>query len=289
MKLPSIQLEAFSEVCRLKNFTKAAKSLGMTQSALSQRILKLEEVLETTLIIRERSGLQLTHAGQTLLQFCLANESLETEFLSRMITENSSELVGSVRVAGFSSIMASVVIPLFAGLCLEHPKLKFVFLSRELDDLPGMLKRGEVDFILMDVVVERADWVSKLIGYEENVLVEKKSYRGPNVFLENDENELTTRQYFALKDHSRKELYSSHYVDDIYGILAGLQNGMARAILPKHLIRREPYLRILRPEVVLKVPVVLHYVEQAHYSGLHRSVVKILEENFGKLIGEELA
>jgi DNA-binding transcriptional LysR family regulator len=287
MKLPSAQLEAFNEVCRIKNFTKAAKSLGLTQSALSQRIMKLEETLETTLIIRERAGMQLTPAGYQLLRYCQTTESLENELISQMTPEHSAELVGTIRIAGFSSIMASVVIPLFAKVLKANPKLRMVFLARELDDLPDMLKRGEVDFILMDIKVEKNEWVTELIGFEENVLVEKNGYKGPNVFLENDENELTTRQYFALKDHKKREVYSSHYVDDIYGILAGLREGVARAILPKHLIRQEKGLKELRPGIELKVPVILHYVEQNHYSALHKLVVSTLIDDFHKVIGSE--
>lgn len=38
MNLPQDQLKAFFEVARLGSFTKAADHLGLTQSALSQRI-----------------------------------------------------------------------------------------------------------------------------------------------------------------------------------------------------------------------------------------------------------
>ncbi|MBL7481245.1 LysR family transcriptional regulator [Legionella bononiensis] len=45
MKLSSQQLEAFAVTARTLNFSKAAQQLHITQSALSQRIQKLEERL----------------------------------------------------------------------------------------------------------------------------------------------------------------------------------------------------------------------------------------------------
>jgi DNA-binding transcriptional LysR family regulator len=60
MGLQTAQLEAFEEVAKLRNFSKAAKALHITQSALSQRIINLESELEVALFIRDPSGLRLT-------------------------------------------------------------------------------------------------------------------------------------------------------------------------------------------------------------------------------------
>ncbi len=49
MQLSARQLEAFLAAAQLRNFTKAASRLHLTQSALSQRIQKLEDVLDTCL------------------------------------------------------------------------------------------------------------------------------------------------------------------------------------------------------------------------------------------------
>ena len=60
MKLNSSQLEAFSTIAKTLNFTRAAEQLHVTQSALSQRIAKLEGDLEATLFVRDRNALRLT-------------------------------------------------------------------------------------------------------------------------------------------------------------------------------------------------------------------------------------
>ncbi|MFM8314231.1 MAG: LysR family transcriptional regulator, partial [Deltaproteobacteria bacterium] len=70
MSISSSQLDAFFACSQTGNFTKAAKLLHLTQSALSQRILNLEGELQTTLFIRERNGIRLTSAGRELVQYC---------------------------------------------------------------------------------------------------------------------------------------------------------------------------------------------------------------------------
>src|SRR5690606_17166296 len=74
--------------------------LGLTQSALSQRILGLEDELETALFIRDGRSVKLTEAGERLLSFCHAGKSLEDEFLDS-IKGNGLALAGPIRIAGY--------------------------------------------------------------------------------------------------------------------------------------------------------------------------------------------
>jgi DNA-binding transcriptional LysR family regulator len=82
MPIDSNRLEAFYSVAKFSNFSKAAESLGLTQSALSQRVAKLEDELSTNLVIRDSAGIRLTSSGQELLRYCHAQKSLEEELLS---------------------------------------------------------------------------------------------------------------------------------------------------------------------------------------------------------------
>ncbi|MFC3901891.1 DNA-binding transcriptional regulator, LysR family [Acinetobacter marinus] len=66
MKINLNELRVFSEVVRHLNFTKTAKSLGMTQSAVSQTIGNLEKELGIRLFNRSTRSLTLTQAGEQL-------------------------------------------------------------------------------------------------------------------------------------------------------------------------------------------------------------------------------
>ena len=63
------QLEAFSEVARLGNVSRAADTLSVTQPALTARLQGLERELGVDLFVRGARGMTLTDAGRALLPY----------------------------------------------------------------------------------------------------------------------------------------------------------------------------------------------------------------------------
>src|SRR5689334_20782781 len=62
-------LDLLREIERRGSLTAAARQLGLTQSALSHSVRKLEQQLGADLWVREGRGLRLTAAGEHLLTF----------------------------------------------------------------------------------------------------------------------------------------------------------------------------------------------------------------------------
>ncbi|HAL66175.1 MAG TPA: LysR family transcriptional regulator, partial [Pseudomonas sp.] len=62
-------LRVFEAAARLRSFTAAALELGTTQPAISQQIKRLEAQLGTRLFDRIYRGIELTEAGQVLLEY----------------------------------------------------------------------------------------------------------------------------------------------------------------------------------------------------------------------------
>lgn len=259
------------------NFTKAAEKLNITQSALSQRILNLEHELGTTLFIRDRAGLKLTETATSLLRLCQMRRTMEDEFLIQLKSANPQELAGKIAIGGFSSISSSLLIPILSSFGKKHRGIQFSFYSREADELVQMLKRSEIDFMVLDDRLQKDELERLPLGAEQNVLVECRDYSGPDVFLDHDENDMTTINYLKkFKSPSTKGLNKGIkrlYVDDIHGIIAGLTHGLGRAVVPLHLIKNEKNLVILNPKDILEVPVYLYYFHQPFYSRLHQAVV----------------
>ena len=57
----------FSEVAKKQSFTAAAKQLGISKSAVSQQIKRLEEAVGQQLLARNTRGMKLTPIGERLL------------------------------------------------------------------------------------------------------------------------------------------------------------------------------------------------------------------------------
>ncbi len=100
--IPSHLLDAIVALSDGKTFARAASALHITQSALSQRIKLLEDLLGITLLIRNRTGSQLTEAASKLVRYCRLKNELEQELLEEISANKNADLSGVIRVAGQS-------------------------------------------------------------------------------------------------------------------------------------------------------------------------------------------
>ncbi|MBX9768737.1 MAG: LysR family transcriptional regulator [Bdellovibrionales bacterium] len=283
MSLSASQLDAFMAVVQAGTFSAAAKNSHITQSALSQRILNLEQDLKTRLLIRDRKGIRLTPAGQQLLRFCQIKNQLEDEFLSDFQRgKTSSELFGVVRIAAYSSVSRSLVLPALAPFFKTNPNLQLEFATQEMRDLPSLLESAEVDFILLDHDLKRTDIESIEVGVEEYVLVKpSNSDTQPQFFLDHDSDDQTTRR-FIKSLASKESKIQRRYLDDVYGLIDGVKLGLGQAILPRHLITGTKGLTISKPERSMKLPIFLHYMRQPYSTALHRAIVTCLTTGIPK-------
>lgn len=277
--LSSIQLDAFVAVARLGSFSKAAKHLRVTQSALSQRISNLEGELGASLFLREKKNILITEIGKKLLRYCQSRNDLETEFREEL--KHTPGLGGVVRIAGFSSITRSLMLPAIAPLIRDNPSLHLELLSRELHEILNLLRYTHVDFAILDRPVDQANIESHFLGIEKNVEVASTMFESPDVYLDHDPKDETTINYFRLVKRDPRKL-RRRYLDDVYGIIDGVRLGMGKAILPYHLINEYPDLKILNPKVELEVSIYLHYFRQPFYTELHKNVLKTILEYFAK-------
>lgn len=283
MALSSNNLEAFYTLSQTLNFTKAAEKLHITQSALSQRILNLEQELETTLFIRDRAGLKLTEKASELLRYCQIKDNLESEFLQSIKSQNGQQLSGIVRIGGFSSIAASILVPTVAAFAKNHSQVKFQVVTREFNELFSLLKRGEIDYMILDDRLDRDELERVYLGKEINYLVKAKNYSGEDVYLDHDENDETTLNYLKVSK-TKSKMIKRHYLDDIYGLLEGAKNGLGKAVLPRHLIKNEKDLTVIKPQQTLEVPVYLYYYSKPYYSKLHNHIIDNLKQSFLRML-----
>lgn len=63
------RLKVFEEVASMENFTRAARNLGISQSAVSQCIAELEKKTGVRLFSRSRNSVELTSAGRDLREY----------------------------------------------------------------------------------------------------------------------------------------------------------------------------------------------------------------------------
>src|SRR5690349_24059997 len=109
--MPTVQtqsLEVFVAVARGKSFTRAARSLGYTQSAISRQIAVLEKDLGADLFDRLPRGVELTEQGRALLPH--AEAVLDRLHTAQRDLDSLRELgAGRLRVGAFPTAVAALV------------------------------------------------------------------------------------------------------------------------------------------------------------------------------------
>ena len=95
--------QALIKTVELGSFTKAAESLGYTQSAVSRMIADLEKEWKVTLLERNKSNLNLTADGMSILPYAkkLCNEY---ERLKMQVDSIHGLEKGVIRIGTFSSV-----------------------------------------------------------------------------------------------------------------------------------------------------------------------------------------
>ncbi|HUP57453.1 MAG TPA: LysR family transcriptional regulator [Bdellovibrionota bacterium] len=278
MPLSSSQLEAFLAVARAGSFSAAARALALTQSALSQRVLNLEGELGAQLLVRAPGSVQLTEVGRRLLQYGLAGERLEVELLEDLKPGRRRELRGHLRIAGFSSIMRSAVLPALEPLLKASPDVTVELQVAELRELPRLLLHGLADLVFTYEPVSAARVKSEKVGTEEYVLIAPPE-GSPETILDHDPEDATTIEFFR-RQKARPPRLRRSYFGDIYGIIDGVERGLGRAVVARHLIQGNRRVAIVEGYRPVRLDVYVGHFEQAVYTRLQASVLETIRGKF---------
>lgn len=135
-------LETFSEAAELGSFTGAAKKLGLTQAAISQRIQQLESTLGSPLFKRSSGRITLTAAGRKLHDYAHRIIDLHAEARSA-VTGTPREITGELILAA-SSIPGEHILPaLLAAFRSRYPKISVRLVITDSALVLRQIERGE--------------------------------------------------------------------------------------------------------------------------------------------------
>ena len=138
-------IATFVRIAELKSFSRAARQLGYSQSAVTMQMKQLEEEFQVPLFERVGKGIALTQAGERLLP-----KALELLAAARALQETTRpplEVTGKLRVGTAESLLISVLPPVlmeFGRLC---PKAEVSTCTGPIQELFRMLRQNEIDVL----------------------------------------------------------------------------------------------------------------------------------------------
>ena len=248
----------FAEVAIARSYTQAAKNLGLSKSAVSQQVKRLEVELDEQLLIRNTRGMTLTASGEALYRRCeIVRDQLD--LAKKEIASAKQEPAGKFAITCPISAEKHIVIPALKRLCLEYPKLEP---SVEATDKVMDLVQQGLDVAIYNGPLKDSQYRALPIGENSEAFYASKEYLlkhgQPNSIDELDKHQWVTLPWHekgitiesqALTKPLRCELPASVKANNLFGaldmVIAGLGMGFLPSIVASPAIQKGELAQIL--------------------------------------------
>lgn len=165
-----VALQVFVAAAEMRNFSRAAEKLHMTQPAVSQHVRALETALGARLLDRSSKSVALTRAGEIVLR-----HAKEIGMLYDRMQEMVDELSGSVRgplAIGASYTFGEYVLPrTLADLMRVYPDIKPSIAIANTAEIAERLRKRELDVGIVEGEEIGSGLESRRIAGDEMVIV----------------------------------------------------------------------------------------------------------------------
>ncbi len=270
------KLRIFHAVADAGSLTHAGDVLHLSQSAVSRQIRALEESLNVTLFHRHARGLILTEQGELLFD---ATKSIRQrlEAAEARIRDSSDTIYGELRVTTTTGFGTLWLAPRLKRLYERYPNLKIdLILEERVLDLPmreadvaiRMKEPSQADLIrrrLMDVTMKF--YASKAYLAAQGAPTTKEDLNSHRIISQSTSSRQVSAGMNWIAPFLSAE-HSSHLtVNNYFGILQGVLNGLGIGALPNYVITDFPNLvNVLPDQMSIPIPVYLAYPEELKQS-----------------------
>jgi molybdate transport repressor ModE-like protein len=171
MDIDPRRLRVLLAVARTGGVLAAADELGITASAVSQQLSKLEDETGHALVVRTPKGSVLTPAGLAVAE---AGEEIERALsVARARMEGGAKITGVVRVGGFTSFVRTVVIPRLPEWRSQFPQLQIRIVEDDFPALMRLLRQRQLDAVVVELDSTTAVQRSLSAGMTEEPLLDE--------------------------------------------------------------------------------------------------------------------
>lgn len=253
------QLRAFACVHRLRSITRAARELGITQSAISLMIKELEAQLGVTLFDRTTRAVQPTLAGDEA--FRAAERTLsDVHGLSRRMRDLAEARAGRVAFLASAGAASALMPRVLASFRAAHPDIEIDMRDVAADDLVSRLVATDAEFAIGSVEGEIAEIkIEALISGRLSAIGRRTAEfaalssltwdelaRQPTIAMRRET--LIRMQIDQVLDRKGKRLIPTYEVSLINTALAMTAQGLGLAVLPATMLAADQFpMLIARP------------------------------------------
>jgi DNA-binding transcriptional LysR family regulator len=148
MRVPDLDLDllrGFVTVAERGGFTAAGVALGLTQSAISLKVKRLEDILGKRVLERGGRSVSLTREGETLLAYARRILALNDEAVRRMV---APPVAGRLRLGVADHFIPRNLAPVLARFGRAYPEVRLEVEVGRSHELRAAMAGGALDLVL---------------------------------------------------------------------------------------------------------------------------------------------
>ncbi|WP_338472231.1 LysR family transcriptional regulator [Niallia sp. XMNu-256] len=243
-------LQTFVTLVEVKNFTKTAEILNMSQPNVSLHIKNLEKEFQTTLIERSPKFIKITPTGDLLYdrakQIITIYEQTKQEIL-----EHHQIIKGELNIGASFTIGEYILPAILIKLQTDFPELEIHVVIGNTEEIVGLVRLLEVDIGLIEGQTNVKDISVKAFMNDELFIVASPEHplaQKDKVMISDLQNQIWitredgsgTREYFNhVISANGLKLKSLLSISSNQGIKETLMNGYGLSLLSESVIRRD--------------------------------------------------
>ncbi|MBQ7687761.1 MAG: LysR family transcriptional regulator [Clostridia bacterium] len=186
-------LRTFLKVAELNNFTKAAQSLGYSQSAVTVQMQQLETELGIPLFDRIGKNIRLNQYGSNFVDYAI--QVIEAMEKAENFGTDSRNMKGYIRFGIVDSILNACFTTILPEFNRRFPNISINVLVSSAREIETKIRSNELDFAyLLDYKVPRKEWVRVREEIE------------PIIFVANPDNPLAGKKDISFEDIIKQQL-----------------------------------------------------------------------------------
>ena len=142
------KLETFITVAELKNFTKAAQALNLTQPAVSNHINQLEKEYNAKLFMRKKKDFTLTNEGKIALTYARRLKALHEKMIQKIADEQTSS--SHIKIGITHTSENNNITEVLAQYANQMHNITITIITDSINNLYDMLENYQLDIAIVD-------------------------------------------------------------------------------------------------------------------------------------------
>ncbi|TDX52953.1 LysR family transcriptional regulator [Orenia marismortui] len=238
------ELKIFTTVCRTGSMSEAGRQLYITQPAISQTILDLEDKLNIKLFERINRKLILTYAGKRLLKYSkrilllIAEAENDLEDIANLKT-------GKLRIGASMTIGTYLLPPIIKKFTTKYPEIDLNFIIDNTSVIEKKILNNDIDLGLVEGPINSKDICFDpfyndelfLISSKENPLSKKKDILQSDIqkeaFINREKGSGTREIIDKIMNKYSISYKAKHILNNIEAIKEAVKNNLGISILPE--------------------------------------------------------